>query len=275
MSVDDVVLLLLTEFPYALFGSMAVGLVCGFLGVYIVARRVVFYGAVLTQVSVLGLAVTFLPALSLNHTVGSLILTVAVAVLLGRVLTVRNIPRDAVLGTVFVGAVSLRILILQKTPTGEASEIEGLLRGDILFVTPTLFYPLLAAVAVTMLIHLLFFKEFQYMTLDAETARTQGFRSTLWEILFYVLAAAVIAFATHVVGDLFVFGFMVVPPVTAMLLGRGVRQVFWMAAGIGAVVPAVGIAAAFLLDFPAAPASVAVALLLLAAAFLLRKLRGS
>ena len=61
METSEIITTIVNEFPYALYGSMLVGTICAFLGVYIVAKRVVFLGAVLTQVSVLGLSLTFLP----------------------------------------------------------------------------------------------------------------------------------------------------------------------------------------------------------------------
>jgi len=274
MGSGEIIRTILQEFPYALFGSMLVGTVCAFLGVYIVAKRVVFLGAVLTQVSVLGLALTFLPVFSLPHTIGSLLVTLLAVVALSRLLTGKKTPKDAVLGSVFVISIAARILIMQKTPKVEVSEIENLLRGDILFVTPELFYPMLGVFVVAMTVHLLFFKEFTYISFDAETARTQGFRAGFWEMLFYVIAAGVISVATHMVGDIFVFGFLVVPPVTAMLLMRRVRSIFLLSVLIGLATPAVGLFLAFVFDFPSSPTTVALASVVLAAGWCVSVARG-
>ena len=54
MAPGEIICTIVSEFPYALYGSILVGVAAAFLGVFIVARRVVFFGAVLTQVSVLG-----------------------------------------------------------------------------------------------------------------------------------------------------------------------------------------------------------------------------
>jgi ABC-type Mn2+/Zn2+ transport system permease subunit len=169
---------------------------------------------------------------------------------------------------VFVSSVAGRILIMQKSPKVEAAEIENLLRGDILFVTPELFGLMAAAFVLAMTVHLLFFKEFTYISFDAETARTQGYRAGAWEMTFYVIAGIVIAFATHMVGDIFVFGFLVVPPVAATLLARGVRQVFVLSTLIGFLAPPIGLFLAFSFDFPSSPAIVAVASVVLAGAWL-------
>jgi ABC-type Mn2+/Zn2+ transport system permease subunit len=273
MESSEILRTIVEEFPFALWGSILVGTVCAFLGVYIVAKRVVFLGAVLTQVSVLGLALTFLPFIHVPHTIGSLAVTLTSVVIMSRLLTGKKIPRDAVLGFAFVSSVAARILIVQKTPKVEAAEIDNLLRGDILFVTPDLFWLLLGAFVVAMTLHLLFFKQFTFISFDAETARTQGFNSDFWDTLFYLIAALVIAFATHMVGDAFVFGFLVAPPVTALLLARRVRTIFVISVVIGAIAPIIGLFLAFRFDFPASPAIVAVASVVLGAAWIVSLLR--
>ncbi len=273
MEATEIIRTVFQEFPYALYGSVIVGIICAFLGVYIVAKRVVFLGAALTQVSVLGLAVTFIPFLAVPHTVGILLMTLGSVVILSRILTGKKIPRDAVLGFVFVSSVTARILIMQKTPKVEVAEIDSLLRGDILFVTPDLFYLMLGTFVVAMAIHLIFYKQFTYISFDAETARTQGFNAGFWEMLFYLIAGVVISFATHMVGDIFVFGFLVVPPVAALLFSKNVKSIFLIAVLIGALSPLAGLFLAFKYDFPASPAIVGVASAVLVGAWLMSIVR--
>lgn len=87
----------------------------------------------------------------------SLLLTLIAVIIFSKLLTGRKIPKDAMLGFSFVFAIAIRILIMQKTPKVEVSEIENLLRGDILFVTPEAFYGMLAVFIIVMLVHFLFF----------------------------------------------------------------------------------------------------------------------
>ena len=264
MDLAEIVSTLVHEFPLALAGSILVGVICAFLGVTIVAKRVVFLGAVLTEVSVLGLAVTFLPFFALPHTIGSLLFTLVSVVILSRLLTGKTIPRDVVLGVVFASSIAVRILILQKAPKVEAAEIESLLRGDVLYVTPELFWLMAGAFVVAMTVNLLFFKEFSYIAFDAGTASAQGYRAGWWELGFYLMAGAVIAFATHMVGDLLVFGFLVLPAVTGMLAVRSVRGIYITATAIGALAPIAGLILAFRFDLPSSPAIVGVAFAVLA-----------
>jgi ABC-type Mn2+/Zn2+ transport system permease subunit len=82
------------------------------------------------------------------------------------------------------------------------------------------------------------------------------------------MAGTVISLATHMVGDLFVFGFLVIPPVTALLLTQNVKAIVLISVLIGIIAPLIGLFVAFLLDVPASPAIVGVASVGLAAAWL-------
>ena len=57
---------LIELFPYALMGSVLAGIICGFLGVFVVSQRVVFLGASLTQVAIAGVAFSFLHFVNLE-----------------------------------------------------------------------------------------------------------------------------------------------------------------------------------------------------------------
>lgn len=274
METTEIIRTIVQEFPYALYGSILVGILCAFIGVYVVTKRIVFLGAVLTQVSVLGIAITFIPFFAfMSHSIGSLILTLVTVIIFARMLSGKKIPKDALLGVSFITTIALRILIMQKTPKVEVSEIENLLRGDILFITPELFYGMLIVFIVVLIIHLLFFKEFNYISFDAETARTQRFNAGLWDILFYVTAGIVISVATHMVGDTFVFGFLVIPATTALLLTKKVKAIYLYAVIIGVISPIIGLFLAFKFDFPTSPAIVAVAGVLLACAWMVNLIR--
>lgn len=273
MPFGEIVGTILRDFPHPLYGSVLVGMLCAFLGVVIVAKRIVFLGAVLTQVSVLGIAVTFLPFFAIPHTLGSMIFTIVAVVIFATILEGKRIPKDALLGASFVSAIALRILVVQKTPKVETAEIENLLRGDILFVGPDIFTGMAIVFAAVLLVFLLFFREISYVSFDSETAATQGYRTRFWELLFYVVAGVVISVATHMVGDTFVFGFLVIPPMAALLVMRNVRNIFLLSTLFGAVCPVIGLILAFRYDVPASPAMVAVAVAGLGVAWIVGKIR--
>ena len=54
----DTIQQLISLFPYAIAGSILAGIICSFLGTFVVSQRVVFLGAVLTQVAIAGVALS-------------------------------------------------------------------------------------------------------------------------------------------------------------------------------------------------------------------------
>lgn len=273
MSEIEILRVIVTEFPYALLGSVLGAVLCSYLGVYIVSKRVVFLGATLTEVAVAGIAFAHLPFIGMNPVLGSLLFVFAIVLVFSRLLENRILPRESSLGITFALAIAFRILMVQKSPAAEAAEVEAILKGDILFVTPESFYLLLGVFVVVMALHRIFYKEFLFVLLDAETAQTQGFRSHRWELFFYLTAGVGISVATRVLGDIFVFGFLVIPSIAALLIGRTVSRVFLYAVLLAIVPPIIGLYEAFKLDLPAGPTTVAVAFALLVLGWLMKKLR--
>lgn len=273
MSDVEIFRTIVTEFPYALLGSLVAALLCAYLGVYVVSKRVVFVGATLTQVAVAGIAFSHLPFTDFDPIYGSTIFTVLVTILFAWMLQSKSVPRDTVLGASFVAAIALRILMIQKSAAAEASEIDAILKGDILFVTAQQFHLLLGVSIVLMLIHRLFYKAFIFVSFDAETATTQGFNARAWEMVFYLTVGVAVSVATRVVGDVFVFGFLVIPAAGAILTARKVKNIFMLAILYAAIPPIFGLYLAFKLDLPAGPTTVTTALILLLVTWILSKFK--
>lgn len=274
MSDLELIRTILVEFPYGLLGSLVAAVLCGYLSVFIVSKRIVFVGATLTQVAVAGIALSHLVLPHAGSDAGAMVLTLVVVIVLSQLLRSRRVARDTVLGISFVVAITLRILVLQLSPATEVAEIDAILKGDMLFVTPDQFFMLGVTAAVLLAIHLAFQKEFMYVAFDPDTATTQGIRSDRWEVFFYVTIAVAISVATRIVGDVFVFGFLVLPAATATMLARRMSTIFLVSVFVAALPPAIGLYAAFRLDLPAGPSTVAVSFLVFALTWLIRRNRS-
>jgi len=72
-----------------------------------------------------------------------------------------------------------------------------------------------------------------------------------------LLVGAAAAAAVHEIGALLTFALLTLPAMAALLVTTSIRATFTTAAALGATLPCLGLAAAFYLDLPAAPASVA------------------
>ena len=83
----------------ALLGTTAIGIVCAYLGVYVVLRRIVFVGATMAQISSAGIAIGILTGWSPNA--WSVGLTFLAVLFFGHPSFGKRWPQDATLGVLF------------------------------------------------------------------------------------------------------------------------------------------------------------------------------
>ena len=290
----DTIKLLFEIFPYAIMGSIAAGIICSFLGVFVVSQRVVFLGAALTQAAVAGVAFAFLHLLNLEdllapifgadfmsdtffhhfeHTFFSLLFSVIAVIIFSQSNRQNLLTKDGLLGIIFVVAIALRIIFIQKSPIAEVAEIESILRGDILFIGSQEFYTLLIILVIVFLIFFLFSKQLKFVTFDSETAAAHGINDWLWLLIFYLTVGVGISLTTRFVGDVFTFAFLILPASTALMLAKRVTGVFVYAIIIGSAIPPIAIYLAFIYDISSGPTAVVAALILYVIVFLIKKLK--
>lgn len=264
-------------FREALYGALVIALACSVLGVYVVLRRIVFVGAALAQLSSAGIALgLFLSGIGIggeltHHPVAmALIVTIAGAIFFGMGGGARsNVPPDAVIGVTYAVAAAAGILLISKAKTGEAHDI--FLQGNILGITRFDTLVLLAVAVPVLLIHLVFYKEFLFVSFDRETARTLGYRVTFWNLLLYFTLGVVIAYAMQFAGVMLVFNFLVLPAVTGLLLARSMKGIFTVAVGAALLAALIGFSLSVPYDLPSGPAIIAVSGALALAAWGVRR----
>jgi len=290
----ETIKILFELFPYAILGSIAAGIICSFLGVFVVSQRVVFLGAALTQAAIAGVAFAFLHLLNLEeilasvlgitsiddsflhhfeHTFFSLLFAVVAVLIFSQSYRQKFLTTDSLLGIIFVVAIALRIIFIQKSPIAEVSEIESILKGDILFIGAQEFYTLLTILVIIFLIFSLFSKQLRFVTFDAETASAHGINDRLWLLVFYLTVGIGISLTTRFVGDVFTFAFLILPASIAILLAKRIISMFIYSIIIGAVIPPLAIYFAFELDISSGPTAVVTALILFLIVYIFKKLQ--
>jgi ABC-type Mn2+/Zn2+ transport system permease subunit len=286
---------LIELFPYAVAGSILAGIICSFLGIFVVSQRVVFLGAVLTQVSIAGVAFSFLHLINLEGILSGFLgsgaskesfihnLEPAIFSLVFAILTVlvfsqtyrqKLLTQDGILGIIFVVAIAVRIMFIQKSPVAEVSEIETILKGDILFIDARGFYTLLIILIFTVSIFTLFQKQLKFVTFDAESATAHGINSKAWLLIFYLVVGTGISLTTRFVGDVFAFSYLIIPSSIGILLAKKVTNVFIIAVIVGAIIPPFSIFLAFKFDFSSGPTAVVTSFVLFIIVYAIKKIKG-
>ena len=253
----------------SVYTSVLVGFACPLVGAFLVMRRLVFMGVTLPQISSTGVAI----ALSLplwfgfhpgehgfagTHAlafVGSITFSLTAILLLALMERRGRGQPEGRLGTGYVVAGALNILLLAKNPFGEIGWLD-LMKGEV--ITISNFDLVLTALMLLLVLAALgfFYKELLLVSFDRVMAITLGKNVVFWDVLLYLLIGLTVSMAVLSVGPLIAFGFLLIPPLTAHLFARTMRQFLALASLIGGAAAFLGFWAAYQYDLPVGPADV-------------------
>lgn len=243
----DAVHVLVDLFPHSILAGVAIAVVCAVLGVFVILKRMVFIGVVLSEVAAAGLATAMV--LNWPPLLGATTLTLSAGLALSRPFETSRIPRDAILGYLFAAAGALSILLAARTGLG-LEEVKTLLYGDLILTGPGDLTQILAGVVPVTIILLVFIKPVLYTFLDREAAGILGVRVNVWEIVFFLGLALVISVASRTAGAMLVFAYLVIPSSAALLLSRRLGLVMVISAGMAVSATLAGLYASLVWDLP-------------------------
>lgn len=256
---------------HALWGSVVVGFVCPLVGVYLVLRRLVFWGVALPQVSAAGIAFAFmLQGLGLNLFAGGehherhLAIAGAVVFTVGTILLLAALERrgagltEGRLGALYALAWAASILFVAWNAAGE-TEMLGLLKGEIVAISESDFHAMLNIFAALAALLFLFQREFTLTSYDRDMAVTLGRNALAWDLLLYLIIGLAVSLGVMTVGPLVTFAFLVVPPLAALPWARGMASLSVLASLFGGLAAFAGFHLSFTRDLPLGPAVVCAA----------------
>jgi zinc transport system permease protein len=235
--------------------SAVAGLVLGYLGVYIVLRRMVFVSAAITHSAGLGVALAFYGQLHLGgHWVTSPVLG-AFVFGLGATLVLSLDPerlrltRESVIGLVFVFSSGAALLVGDRIAQ-ESHDIHAILFGTAVMVSKGDLYGTLAVGGLTLAMHLWLRRGLVYTSFDEQSARVQLLPVRLLNGLLLLSIGLMVSVTTRALGALPVFAFSVLPAMAALRFSRRVHVALAAAAVLGALAALCGYVLSFFLRFP-------------------------
>jgi len=254
----------------ALVGSLIVGAICAYLGVYVVLRRIVFVGAALAQVSSAGVGLALLTGW--NPFVSSIVLTLGGVAAFSIKSKDRRTTQESMIGIGYAVASAVAVLFVAKSAQGEGHMLD-VLSGNILTIQPSEIWWMAGVSVVAVVLHTLFQKQLLYSAFDPETAQSSGIRSGLWDLLFFLILGIVIAFGIKLAGTLLVFAFLVLPAVTALLLTQRLGRIYAVAICSALLAVVIGLYASVRFDVPSGPTIAAVSFALLVIAWIISRFK--
>ncbi|GAA6168904.1 zinc ABC transporter permease subunit ZnuB [Sessilibacter corallicola] len=237
----------------ALLTGIAVALVAGPLGCFIVWRRMAYFGDTLAHSALLGVSFGWLLSINLNIAVacGCLILAMLLVLLQQK----RLLATDTLLGILSHSTLALG-LVIASTQANIRIDITAYLFGDLLAVSIA-DLSTVAIVSVLVLAALaMLWRKLLALTVDEDLAHVEGINVFWVRTSLMLLMALVIAIAMKVVGVLLITALLIIPAATSRNLSKTPEQMAVIASLLGMTSIALGIGSSYLWDSPAGPSIV-------------------
>lgn len=263
-------ILSLLELPFAqraFAAGLALAVVSGVVGVFVVVRGMSFFSDAIAHASLLGVALALVAGFSPLS--GALLLAVFAAVAIASLRGRTTVSLDALLGVFFSTAVALGVIVIGFV-RGFRADLLGYLFGDVLALG---FSDVVLAWGLSALVLLAFvglWREIVLSTLHRDLAAVEGVRVVRTDIVFLLLVALVVAAAMRLVGVVLVTALLVVPAATAQNLARTFRGMVAWSVCLSVVAFVVGVLASFAFNLPSGPTIVVVAAMLFLVSLALR-----
>jgi ABC-type Mn2+/Zn2+ transport system permease subunit len=253
----------------SVYTSVIIGFACPLVGVFLVLRRLVFMGVALPQISSTGVAIAlsvpvWLGAMPAEHAAhsehvlafaGSLVFSLSAILVLAFLERRGRGQPEGRLGTAYVVAAALSILLLAKNRYAEVGWLD-LLKGEIITIDNVDLAMTAIALALVLAVLGLFHKEILLVSFDRAMAVTLGKNVVLWDVVLYLLIGLTVSMAVLSVGPLISFGFLLIPALTSHLFARNMRQFTILASLLGGGTAFAGFWMAYQWDLPIGPTDV-------------------
>lgn len=245
-----------------------------YLGLHVLARKIVFVDLALAQIAALGATLAFMlghAPLSLASYTWSLAFTLAGALLLtlSRHWVSARVTQETIVGVVYVVSAAMVIVLVDQAPQG-AEHLKQLLTGSILTIDAGQLRNLFGLYALIALIHWFARKPMLALSFGARSDAPQ--RVFGWDFLFYALFGVVVTSSVAVAGVLLVFSFLIIPAMIGMLYSGRIAPALVIGLASGAFASAAGLAASYFGDLPTGATMVCAFGLVLVLAALLKPL---
>ncbi len=239
-----------------LFAGLAVALVSGPMGAFVVWRRMAFFGDTLAHGALLGAALGLALDISLYLAVVAVCLGLAAA--LTALQHQQQLASDTLLGIVAHTTLALGVIAI-SLQEGIQVDLFAYLFGDLLAVGWQDALALWAGAILILLLMLWQWRALLSITVSEELAQVEGVAVQRTRLLLMLLLALLIAGAIRTVGVLLITSLLVIPAASARRLTHTPAQMAAVASVLGTLAVLAGLAVSWFANTPVGPSIVVAA----------------
>lgn len=236
-----------TFFQNALIGSLLASILCGFIGTYIVTRRLVFISGGITHASFggIGLGVFF----GINPIVSAMIFAVLSACGVQWMSHHGDVREDSAIAVFWTFGMSVGIICCFLSP-GFMPDLPSFLFGSILTIGTSDLWLLGVLTIIVALAFTLFLRPILCVAFDSCFARSQHLPVTFIEYIMMTIIAMTIVSTLRMVGIVLAISLLTIPQMTANLFTYSFKRMILLSIAIGWIDCLSGLAISYALNVP-------------------------
>lgn len=234
----------------ALVSGALVGVLCPVVGALLIVQRMALISNVVAHSVLPGLVIAY--AVRWPLLIGAFVSGLLSTTVIAWVRSHSRIKADAIMALVLSSFFALGVVCITLFRT--RLNLEALLFGDVLSVTPTDLWQVGAIAAIVVLAVRSFYKELLFFTFDRGGAEAAGLPVHHIDLGLTVATTLAIVASLKTVGVILVVAMVVGPAITAYLWVRELHTMLMLGAALGILESLLGIYASFYLDLPSGAA---------------------
>lgn len=234
-------------FQNALLGSLLASIACGFVGTYIVSRRLVFISGGITHASFGGIGLGVY--LGLNPILSAMAFAVASACGVQWMSSRGRVRQDSAIAVFWTFGMSLGIIFSFMTP-GFMADLSSYLFGSILAIGRADLWLLGCVAALVVLVFGLFMRTIECTAFDPVFARSLRLPVTAVEYLMMALAAMTVVATLRLVGIVLAMSLLTIPQLTANLFTYSFGRMAGLSIVFGLAYCVAGLVVSYWLNVP-------------------------
>ena len=205
----------------ALISGIAVAVSCSVIGLFLVLRRQSLYGDALSHVAFGGIAIGLFTNVYPIWTAFAVSILASLGITKLREST--KIPGDSAVAVLLSAGLATGVVLIGLSG-GFSLDLYSFLFGSILLIS---YNDQLMIVVLSLIVLAIMYKIYRklvYIAFDEEQAKVSGIDVTKLNYLFIMLASITVITSVRLVGVLLISSLIVIPNITAMMLGKGFKK---------------------------------------------------
>ncbi len=231
----------------ALIGGAIISLILGWLGTFLVSRKMSFIGDGIAHASLGGIAFAIIAGFAPLPT--ALLFGVLLAVILFFIEKKTNLSQDTAIGFMFTTSMAVGI-ILMHFHEGYQPELMSYLFGNILAINTSDVWTIGGIGLMVFILLSTFNRQLTFITFDKDGAYLSGISPARYDLALYILSALAIIASVKLVGIILVSALIITPSAVAKLIAPSFFSFQKIAMVIAFIMSIAGLILSYYLDLP-------------------------